>query len=186
MKYLLFISLILLSLTSNAQDVNLYSVLKQDIFISKSCANCNSNKVIPIKVPANTVFLYFAMSINDNDYIKNIELLQQIQYLISKNPIRILGDLKPLIPLITGCQKGPKVNFHVETDGHVASEVHFKQGKGFVCDYSKCQIDFAGGPFGFQVIQRPNEDTFYVNIENTADNKDVFIKLEIVAVTRDY
>jgi len=78
------------------------------------------------------------------------------------------------------------MNFYVATEGRDENSNMFDREKGYVCDYSKCKIDFPGGSAGFQVIQKEDKVNYYFGFDNPSTEEDIHFKIEAVAVTRDY
>ena len=186
MKKLILLPILLLQLSAIAQDLRIVKILDEDRLLSKSCNTCQSNTILSVNIPINTVFIYLVISTNHSGHFKNINLLAQVKDLTATHRVVILGDMKPLIPLITGYESGGKVNFHVETNGHEKGHNMFEKGPGYACDYSKCSIDFPGGPAGFQVIQNKEASIYYFGLENPSDKEDIYFHIEAVAVSRDY
>ncbi len=186
MKNILSVLAFMSCFAASAQDIRLTPLMNEDHGLDKSCNNCKSNVIIPVNIPPNTVFIYLAISTNKNGHFNNVNLFSQVKQLTDSHPVKILGDLRPLINLITGCEKGGKINFHVETDGHEKGRNLFNKGAGYVCDYSKCKIDFPGGPAGFQVIQNKEADVYYFGVENPSEKEGIYFHIEAVTVQRDY
>jgi len=186
MKKLILAPLLILCFTAAAQDIRLTKLMSEDHSLERSCNNCKSNIVLPVTIPPNTAFIYLAISTNRTGHFNDIKLLSQVKQLTDAHRIVILGDLKPLIDQISGCESNGKINFHVETDGHQKGHNLFEKGSGYVCDASKCRIDFPGGPVGFQVIQNKEESVYYFGIENPSEHEGIYFHIEVVAVQRDY
>jgi len=144
MKRLILFPLLFLCFAVNAQDIRLVKILSEDHMLDKSCDDCVSNIVMPVSIPANTAFIYIAISTGRNGHFKNINLLGQVRQLTATHTITILGDLKPLIEHITGCDSGGTINFHVETDGNEAGHKKFKKRLGLCVRLFKMQDRFSG------------------------------------------
>jgi len=186
MKQFIIFPLLFLGFGTAAQDIRMVKILSEDRGLEKRCNNCRSFVVLPANIPPNTAFIYLAISTNRTGHFNDLYLLNQVKHLTEEQPIKILGDLRPLVELITDCEEEGQVNFHVETDGHISGSNIFEKGDGYSCDDSKCRLNFPGGPAGFQVVQNKQEGTYYFGVENPSEKDDVYFHIEAVAVQRDY
>jgi len=186
MKRSLLLPILFLCLMAKAQDMHLVKILDEDHRLERNCNKCQNKITLPVGIPPHTGFIYLAISVNKTGQLGDIGLYRQLQGLINAKPLRLLGELKPIISQIQGCEKGGTINFYVATEGRDESPNMFDRDKGYVCDYSKCKIDFPGGPAGFQVVQSEDKLTYYFGFDNASTNEAIFFHVEAVAVTRDY